>query len=84
LGGLNQGFLSLEYQLGIAGIVNIEPITPASSHSTINAIKAVIFKTQRICHSKRWDPDKLKPFFNDKTDHYGRSYFFFIEDKPLQ
>jgi hypothetical protein len=37
-GGLRAGFVSTAYQLSIDGVVNIEPIIPASSDTTIAMI----------------------------------------------
>ena len=38
-GGVKAGFLRLAYQLFIAGVVNREPIMPATSHSTTKTAK---------------------------------------------
>jgi len=45
-GGASVGLIRLMYQVGIDGIVKIEPITPASSQkiiATINLVKFMIF-----------------------------------------
>jgi len=44
LGGFQEGFIKVIYQLPIAGVVKTDPINPAKSGSEIENIKAGIFK----------------------------------------